>query len=104
MKPDDYCISICGGKCCTLHTENPPLDCQYLTEDKKCSIYKERFASGKKDEEAVFFYWNKRKEFVPFICGRIKHLLATNQVPQHIAEGCCYAHPELLLEEKLNHG
>lgn len=102
-----YCKDVCGGKCCTLHDpDDGEVRCRNLTRQNTCRIYHQRYAPGAPDLVQVGRY--KSKVFVnkatgklawrPFMCGRIDQLLAAGRVPEEIARGCVYAHPELLKE------
>lgn len=97
MTKDEYCINVCGAKCCTNPADGKR--CPRLGKDSRCTIYKERYRPGAPEVEAVALYviGGKIKQFY---CGQIETLLAQKQIAPEIAIQCVYAHPELL--EKYN--
>lgn len=100
ISADDYCIKVCKAKCCVIDAEKIP--CPLLTPDCKCSIYKERFGEGSKEEEIVGWYQSSvldsdgNRTIQPIMCSRILTILAEDNLPLDVRAQCCYAHPELL--------
>ena len=82
------------------------MPCPNLKSDHSCRIYAKRYAPGAPDLVQVGRYRSKlyvnratgKPAWRPFQCGKIEQLLATGRVPEEIARGCVYAHPELLKE------
>ena len=96
---DRYCMEVCGGKCCTLYPlGEEPTKCSKQTADGSCSIYSIRYSSPLLEVDLVQVgTWKDRKGIErPFVCGHIAAIIAQGYLPKHIADGCCYAHPELL--------
>lgn len=99
-KHDRYCIEICKAKCC--YDFPSKVKCPNLTPSCQCKIYEDRFAEGSKDKEAVAAFLTGEVDdaglpiIIPFICTKIKVLIANNELPKEIADGCCYVHEELL--------
>ena len=102
-----YCKEICHGACCSLHDPvEGVVRCPNQAKDNSCRIYAKRYATGAPDLVQVGRY--KSRNYVnkatgkpawrPFMCGRIEQLIAAGRVPEEIARGCVYAHPELLKE------
>ena len=97
MTKDEYCINVCGAKCCTHSCGRV---CPHLRDDKKCAIYAERFADDQPDDQLVAITQSATSgdpTLISFICTRIEVLIRDNRLPKAIADQCCYAHLELLL-------
>lgn len=92
MNHGEYCVNVCGGKCCKLYDENRKVvwSCPNQKDNGACGIYDEW-----KDKETC------GKEFVEIGNTPMTIMQAIEQklLPDWIEEQCCYAHPELL-EEK----
>lgn len=98
-KRDQYCMKVCGGKCCTLYPPGEePVRCPRQKTDGSCSIYSIRYSSPLREENLVQVgVWNDSRGMErPFICGHIERIIAEGHLPKHIEDICCYAHPELL--------
>lgn len=98
-KRDRYCMEVCGGKCCTLYAPGEePVRCPRQAANGSCSIYSIRYSSPLIEEELVQVgVWkDKRGTERPFVCGHIEQIIAKGHLPKHVADVCCYAHPELL--------
>lgn len=95
IKKDDYCIHVCGGKCCIHPTDH--ISCIYL-KDGACSVYEERYSEGHPEEELIFFYTIGGPP-KPFYCGKIEKLIEKKQLSPEVEAQCCYAHEELLLKD-----
>jgi hypothetical protein len=98
-KRDRYCMDVCGGKCCTLHpVGEEPVRCPRQAADGSCGIYKLRYSSPLLEEKLVQVgtWRSKRGVERPFVCGHIENIIAEGHLPKHVADVCCYAHPELL--------
>ena len=106
MTKDEYCINVCGGKCCTLHLGEHRIRCSEQLKDNSCGIYKERFEPGAPEKKLVSLYVIPDKQGCPtvgqFWCWRIEALLVHNQLPEEVQENCCYVHPDLLEEQNGN--
>lgn len=100
ISKSDYCIKICGAKCCTLHLPDAKVKCEKLNPDNTCSIYEKRFAEKAPEKQLISLYvlneLSHRPTVGQFWCWRIDKLLAHNLLPAKTREQCCYAHPELL--------
>ncbi len=97
MTHDEYCIKVCGGKCCTLYPAGKaPIRCPRLAKDGSCSVYKERYPANEPTPRLVQVGTVLGK---PFMCGMIEDVLASGAMPKSIQDQCCYAHPELLNEK-----
>ena len=90
MTKDEYCIEVCGAKCCRV---GPKKRCPKLGNDCRCTIYESRFAADAPDLVTVgFIRWKGKKQAIE--CGRIETIL--DKLPRSITDGCVYAHPHLL--------
>lgn len=105
MNRDEYCIKVCGGKCCTLYPPNEePVRCPRLSDDRSCSVYQKRYGELKDQAIVVVGRWESRKNkdvdgepvVYNFYCGRIEEIIASGGMPKDVMEKCCYVHPELL--------
>ena len=106
MKADEYCIRVCGGKCCYLHTPwgEGPIKCPKLAEDNSCSVYHKRYGELAEEKLVIVGQWKSkvRKDIdgegltYPFYCGRVEEIIASGAMPKDVMDQCCYAHPELL--------
>lgn len=102
MDKGAYCVQVCGGRCCTLHAENNQrVKCPRQSQDGSCSIYNIRYSPPLSEERLVKVgEWQDVTGAIrPFVCGRIDEIIAHKLLPEEIAQGCCYVHPELLEEE-----
>lgn len=90
----DYCSKVCGAKCCTIRPEN--ITCSFLTEEKLCKCYENRFGPGSIRQAVMGFVTTASGGIKPFICGRIREIIADGALPPDIVAQCCIAHPELL--------
>lgn len=101
MTRDEYCIKVCGGKCCYLDGVRCP-----MLKNGACSIYKERYGPGAPEFQLVATvlvqHIGKPAKKQPFFCWQIEKLLERNLIPEDVRKGCVYAHPELL--EKYSNG
>lgn len=104
-----YCLTVCGGKCCTLHFPGEdPVRCPKQADDGSCTVYHERYGGESPPSLVVVGQWQTKKiktldgepVIMPFWCGRIEELLATHRMHPEVVAGCCYAHPELLEDIK----
>lgn len=96
MTPAEYCIGVCGGKCCTHPVTKQR--CPRQADDGSCSIYDLRYREGHpKREEVGAYMW--RGKMVVFECGTIEELISSKTLAPEIEAQCCFAHPELLLEK-----
>lgn len=93
MTRDEYCISVCRGKCCRIAADD--VVCQHL-KDGACSIYRERFADSAPDSQCVGLYVDRAGELKAFVCNRIMNIIGKGLMDPEVEAGCCYAHPELL--------
>ena len=93
MTHDEYCINICKAKCCRLF-EEPNGDekdrCRKLGTDFKCTIH---------------HLWenntcNQTKETIGFETRPILRVIQDRLLPQWVEDRCCYAHPELLENDR----
>lgn len=92
-------MEVCGGKCCTLYpVGEEPVRCPRQASDGSCNIYSVRYSQPLLDERLVQVgTWKNKRGFErPFVCGHIENIIAEGHLPKHIADVCCYAHPELL--------
>lgn len=106
MEKWEYCINVCGGKCCTLYPPGEePIRCPKLADNNSCTVYHKRYGPEFADMPVVVVgQWEskKRKDIdgnpvvLPFMCGRIADIIASGAMPLDVMEQCCYAHPELL--------
>lgn len=94
MTPDEYCISVCGAKCCYLRSDTEVVKCPRLI-GSRCSIYQQRFRDECEAKEVVGLV-RIGGDWQPFVCGQIADLLLEGALPDWVAAQCCYAHPELL--------
>lgn len=76
MTKDEYCYTICKGKCCK--------HCPNLGADFKCKIF-----SSWKDGWCHF----KNNDM---IAAPIEEILSRNLLDAGVREQCVYAHPEIL--------
>lgn len=84
----DYCVNVCGGKCCSLWNAKQERiwTCPHL-KDGACSIYDEWKHKGTCGK-----YFPEIKNSVMSIEEGIKKKL----LAPWIEDQCCYAHPELI--------
>lgn len=91
MTHDDYCINVCGGKCCK-YAGSIESRCPNLGEDNRCQTYAQWRNGTCGHKRLVQIGVDKHEvETMP-----IKEALKRGLVPDWIKEQCCYAHPELL--------
>ena len=94
---DEYCIKVCGGKCCKYL--NPESPCPNLRYDNRCGVYDVRYAPNAPEFEIVGWYKVKDAKGLPiikpFICGQIEKIIERGELPNEIKDQCIYAHPEL---------
>ncbi len=110
MNRDEYCIKVCGGKCCHLHTPwgDGPIPCPRLSADGSCSVYQKRYGELNDQPLVVVGRWESRKikdvdnkpVVYNFYCGHVEEIIASGAMPKEIMDQCCYAHPELLCDTK----
>jgi hypothetical protein len=110
MDAATYCIKVCGGKCCTLHTNwGESVRCPKQAEDGSCTVYNQRYAEPCASQKLVIVgQWVSKvkkdiegfKVVFPFYCGHVKDIAASGGLPKEVAEQCCYIHPELLNMEE----
>jgi hypothetical protein len=87
MTHDEYCVNVCGGKCCTVWDENrkPVLTCPNHGSDGRCKIFHE---------------WKDKGTCNIQIPGTtslpILQLVEEPEFPEWLKGECCYVHPELL--------
>lgn len=89
MTHDEYCMNVCGGKCCKLwyHEEKEERErCPNLDRENKCMIHT-KWVNG---------YCGQTKDRIGFNTMPIRELLRNKLLPQWIVDQCCYEHPELL--------
>lgn len=111
MDAATYCIKVCGGKCCYLHTPwgEAPIRCPKLAEDNSCSVYDRRYKELVDEPLVVVGQWQSKVRKTidgepvtyPFYCGHVKTIIANGHMAKEVEAQCCYAHPELLdVEDK----
>lgn len=91
-----YCSQVCGARCCTVAIPGKTITCPALSENRTCSIYKERF------EDGIPFSFNFVEHIGPykqkhnFNCTSVIELIEKKRLAKHIEDQCCFAHPEIL--------
>jgi hypothetical protein len=94
---DEYCVQVCGGKCCTHPVTK--VRCPRQCADGSCGIYEHRYVRiGALKQEIVGFYEHDGKTLA-FECGQILDLIAAKSLAPEVEAQCCYARPELLNQE-----
>lgn len=92
MTAKDYCSKVCGAKCCKAHEPIVwPLKCPKLTDDNLCSIYPQRIGFK---FDALASDGGRGK----CVCSGPKTFVKT--LPPEVRAQCCFAHPELLENDK----
>lgn len=88
MKHGEYCITVCGGKCCRMYSEGKEVyRCPNQLESGACGIYDEW-----KDKDTCGFV-DPKIENIPMT---IEQAIAGKYLDPEVIKGCCYAHEELL--------
>jgi len=89
MNYGEYCVNVCGGKCCKLWDENKKevWRCPNQLPSGACAIFEEW-----KDKGTCGKYFAEI-ENTPMT---IQEVLEKKLLPQWIEDQCCYKHPELL--------
>lgn len=97
MTHSEYCVNVCGGKCCTFYEADEKgnvqarLRCPDQLPSGACGIYdqwKDNGTCGKFFQE------------INNIPMGIEQAIEQNLLPDFIKDQCCYAHPELLNQEE----
>lgn len=70
--------------------------CKNLSGDNLCKCYSRRFAAEAPDRVIIGFVDSVEGDVKPFICARIRLLIADKELPKEVENQCCIAHPELL--------
>lgn len=93
---DNYCMNVCGGKCCRIWGDVDDNDnmndtvevlrCPKLDRDNKCTIH----------NQWVDGFCNQPARVTRFETARIERILREKGLPQWVEDQCVYAHPELL--------
>lgn len=89
MTKDEYCIEVCGGKCCKVFDSKKTLvwQCPHQLKNGACGVFSEwknRGTCGKHFPE------------VGNTAMRIEEAIRRKLLPKWIEDQCVYAHPELL--------
>lgn len=99
MPYSQYCSEVCGAKCCKVYLEDTDevlCECPKLSENRTCSIYKERYEQGKPYGFQKLVPHRTGLKVISVDCGEVKEILKKKQLPGWIEAQCCFAHPELL--------
>ena len=95
MTKDEYCIDVCGAKCCMWWKEKTVTHiCPHLGKDRKCRAYY-RWKDNVCDETYTVLHNN---ELYEIRTKSIMTMIEEKLIPDWVIAQCCYAHPHLLEE------